>query len=424
MGKATIRMLSPHFVRRLALATAGPIGLAAANFALSLILLNYGSPAQFGLFAFIQIIIGFGYGISNALFGSPLMVALNQATEPEPNIAESFFRASFFVSAIASVCVCAIVMASGEPIGTAAVFGLSSWLLWVRWFGRSYANAIHQPGRAAISDATFSIFILAGAVYLVVIDAVSLLNFAVIQAFGSMVATLMFGSRLLQLQAAGALAGPLSPFLSRFRSQGRHALLGVISTEATANAHAYIIALLLGPAAFAPVAAAALIYRPVPLVILSLTQLERPVIARLLSAGNTQSAWSTIRFLRVAVMSVWAGNLLLAWLVVTFALDKIVTGNHDPMTIMIAALFWGGIMGLRCLRSPESALIQANGDFRPLSHVTVISSLITLPTVAALVYTVGAVWSLGGVAVGEIVAAFLTRRLAHSKVPIDASPNL
>lgn len=193
-------------------------------------------------------------------------------------------------------------------------------------------------------------------------------------------------------------------------------MVGVVSTEATANAHSYVVTALLGPAAFAPIAAATLLFRPIPLVILSLTQLERPRISQLLRDRRVEAAWRALQPFRWVAFAVWTGNVVLALVVVGFFLELVVRGDYDPQTITVATLFWCLIMGLRCLRGPESALVQANGDFGPLSKVTVVSCLVTLPAVLLLVHLWGAVWSLAGIAGGEVVAALLTTRLARKLV--------
>ncbi|KAK0339369.1 hypothetical protein LTR94_034809, partial [Friedmanniomyces endolithicus] len=51
-------------------------------------------------------------------------------------------------------------------------------------------------------------------------------------------------------------------YLTIWRDHARWALFGVATTEATANAHAYCVTALMGPDAFAPIAAGALAIRP------------------------------------------------------------------------------------------------------------------------------------------------------------------
>lgn len=402
--------------RRFIIAIGGSAGVALSGFILSILLLRTVTPAQFGVYGFIQVVIALGFGISNALFGSPLTVALNRTETPKSGTAESYFKASFLISLLSSLSLVPLAISFGESPEIGAAFSASAMLMWTRWIGRSYANAIHQHRRVAVSDACYTVITLLGAATLFVLNEVSIKHVVSLQSLGAGLGLLALGFKSLVVQLRGIWNGPSAPFRQGFKEQGRHALLGVITTEATANVHSYMVTLMLGPAAFAPLAASVLLFRPVPLVILSLTQLERPRIAQLLRDTQLKAAWRAIRFFRGTVLTFWIFNLAIIYWIVTHYLDVVIRGHYDAKVIIQATYFWAAIMGLRCLRGPESALLQANGDFKPLARVTVISSLVTIPLVATLVYLYGAIWSLAGILTGEVLATALTRSLARKQI--------
>jgi O-antigen/teichoic acid export membrane protein len=403
-------------LRRFIIAIGGSAGVALSGFILSILLLRTVTPAQFGVYGFMQVVIALGFGISNALFGSPLTVALNRTEKPKSGTAESYFKANFLISLLASLSLAPLAIGFGESPETGAAFSVSAMLMWTRWFGRSYANAIHRHRRVAVSDACYTIVTLTGAAILFMLNEVSIRHVVNLQSLGAGLGLLALGLKFLAIQLRGIWNGSPTPFRQGFKEQGRHALLGVITTEATANAHSYLVTLMLGPAAFAPLAASVLLFRPVPLVILSLTQLERPRLAQLLRDTQLRAAWRAIRFFRGTVLMFWIFNVALIYWIATHYLDVVIRGHYDTKVIIQATYFWAAIMGLRCLRGPESALLQANGDFRPLARVTVASGLVTIPLVAALIYLHGAVWSLAGILAGEVLATALTRRLAKKQI--------
>lgn len=402
--------------RRFLIAIGGSAGVALSGFILSILLLRTVTPAQFGVYGFIQVVIALGFGISNALFGSPLTVALNRTETPKSGTAESYFKASFLIGLLASLSLVPLALSFGESCEIGAAFSVSAMLMWTRWISRSYANAIHQHRRVAVSDACYTVITLLGAAILFVLNEVSIKHVVSLQSLGAGLGLLALGLKSLIVQLRGIWNGPSAPFRQGFKEQGRHALLGVITTEATANVHSYMVTLMLGPAAFAPLAASVLLFRPVPLVILSLTQLERPRIAQLLRDTQLKAAWRAIRFFRGTVLTFWIFNLAIIYWIATHYLDVVIRGHYDTNVIIQATYFWAAIMGLRCLRGPESALLQANGDFKPLARVTVISCLVTIPLVAALVYLYGAIWSLAGILTGEVLATALTRSLARKQI--------
>jgi O-antigen/teichoic acid export membrane protein len=402
--------------RRFLIAIGGSAGVALSGFILSILLLRTVTPAQFGVYGFIQVVIALGFGISNALFGSPLTVALNRTETPKSGTAESYFKASFLIGLLSSLSLVPLALSFGESPEIGAAFSVSAMLMWTRWISRSYANAIHQHRRVAVSDACYTVITLLGAAILFVLNEVSIKHVVSLQSVGAGLGLLALGFKSLVVQLRGIWNGPSAPFRQGFKEQGRHALLGVITTEATANVHSYMVTLMLGPAAFAPLAASVLLFRPVPLVILSLTQLERPRIAQLLRDTQLKAAWRAIRFFRGTVLMFWIFNLAIIYWIVTHYLDVVIRGHYDTKVIIQATYFWAAIMGLRCLRGPESALLQANGDFKPLARVTLLSSLVTIPLVAALVYLYGAIWSLAGILTGEVLATALTRNLARKQI--------
>lgn len=402
--------------RRFIIAIGGSAGVALSGFILSILLLRTVTPAQFGVYGFIQVVIALGFGLSNALFGSPLTVALNRTETPKSSTAESYFKGSFLISLLASLSLVPLAISFGESPEIGAAFSASAMLMWTRWMGRSYANAIHQHKKVAVSDACYTVITLIGAAILFVLNEVSIKHVVSLQSLGAGLGLLALGLKSLIVQLRGIWKGPSAPFRQGFKEQGRHALLGVITTEATANVHSYLVTLMLGPAAFAPLAASVLLFRPVPLVILSLTQLERPRIAQLLRDIQLKAAWRAIRFFRGTVLTFWIFNLAIIYWIVTHYLDVVIRGHYDAKVIIQATYFWAAIMGLRCLRGPESALLQANGDFKQLARVTVVSSLVTMPLVAALVYFYGAIWSLAGILTGEALATALTRSLARKQI--------
>jgi len=404
--------------RRFILAIGGSAGVALSGFILSVLLLRTVTPAQFGVYGFMQVVVALGYGVSNALFGSPLTVALNRTEPPKSDTAESYFKASFLISLITSLLLAPLTIGFGELPETGAAFSVSAMLMWTRWFGRSYANAVHQHKRVAVSDACYTVITLIGAAFIFVLNEVSIKNVVSLQSLGAGLGVLALGFKPLAVQLRGIWNGPAAPFRQGFKEQGRHALLGVITTEATANVHSYLVTLMLGPAAFAPLAASVLLFRPVPLAILSLTQLERPRLAQLLRDTQMEAAWRAIRFFRGTVLTFWIFNLALIYWIVTHYLNVVTRGHYDSQIIIQATYFWAAIMGLRCLRGPESALLQANGDFKPLARVTVISSLVTIPLVITLIYYFGAIWSLAGICIGEFIATTLCTLLAGKKLRV------
>jgi O-antigen/teichoic acid export membrane protein len=200
-------------------------------------------------------------------------------------------------------------------------------------------------------------------------------------------------------------------FIGAFSTHGRWALVGVLSTEATSNAHAYILAVFYGAAAFAPIAAVALLFRPVGVVLLALTQFERPRMARHMKSHAPRKLAAAVHFFHATSLLLWAGNAV-AVLLATFLSPSIVGSDYRPQELQIAAGLMLLITLCRSLRAAESATLQAAGHFRQLAIVTLVSAPLTVVGIAVSIMIVPtiATLTLVGVAVGEVVTVCLIRR--------------
>lgn len=391
---------------RYGIATLGPLSVSAAHFLASLALLRELSPAEFGPFAFMFIVVGFCFSLSNALIAAPYTVAANQRGFSADD-ARIFFKANLFFSV--SVCVACSGIAYGIHAGggkTALLFGLFGGLAMLRSFARAHAYAKHAPQRVAAVDITYATLLLTGLAVTWVFYDLTLDTALITFVAAATAAVSVSGIDFLKMQFAEAFAGNLRGYGSIWRNQSRWTLLGVTSTEATLNGHAYIVTLIAGPAAFAPLAAAALFLKPVAMCAISLTQLERPAMARALAAGDPGEALRRTHHYRWAIMLVWGITVSAAAISFVWFPNLIVPAKYDLTIVMVAVALWACIEGIQSWLVPDAALFQAADRFQMLANVTVLSSIVTIVSAFVLLFAFGPVASLGGVLAGELVVAY------------------
>ncbi len=406
------------FAQRLLFGVGGQIGVSGANFLLSLILVNKVTPDEFGTFSFIQILVFLGFGLSNALLSAPLMADLHRHDKPIELTVNSFFLANLALGAAMFVGIfCVTEFAFHQSWITSLLFGVSSVFLFVGRMARSYLLDHEKAVRVLVSDYTYALVIVFGCGFAYLSHAINIGSAVMLLSLASVLSFLVMGKEILAFQMRGLIHGKWQPFMEAFRQHGRHALTGVLTTEATSRAHSYIVTFWMGPAAFAPLAAGILFFRPILMVILSLTQFERARLARLLRNAQNKEAWAALKFFYVALGFVWVMNVALILVVMVFFYDHVLGEKYAYNDMVIALTFYGVITLLTCLRGPASALLQANADFQSLSKTTIISCLATIPVVTFCVWQFGAIWSLAGVLVGEGIAAILVFRLAREKIP-------
>ena len=275
----------------------------------------------------------------------------------------------------------------------------------LRWFARAHAYAQHAPLRVAVVDIAYASLMLTGLALTWVLHDLNLDTALTTFVFAGTAAVAASGKDFLKKQFAEGFTGRLRRYASIWHNQSRWTLLGVATTEASVNAHAYLVTLIAGPGAFAPLAAAALFLRPVSMCTNSLVQLERPAMARAIAAGDTDGALRAARHFRWAIMLVWLGTVAAAAVLFLWFPKLVLSDHYDLRIVMAAAALWGSVEGIQAWLAPDAALLQAADRFRLLARATAQSCMVTVIAAFVLLLYFGPVASLGGVLIGELVLA-------------------
>lgn len=392
-----------------------------ANFLLAFALQRHMSPSGFGTFAIVQVYLQFGMALSNGFFCAPLLLMINSAGKFEPGTIGSLSKANLIACLLGAAGLAVIVSFTVAAPATLLLIALLAVATWMRWFYRAVELGENNATAPFLADICYSIVVTAGS-GLIAYNGWFTLNaaFAVLAA-GSLAAMATL-SRHVILDAAAVLRAPFTPFFASFREHGRWSLLGVVTNEATANSFAYIVTGWLGPAAFAPIAAMNLFYRPITILIQSLTQYERPRMIRCArNADYAQMGREVNRFKLAAVIGA-IGNFALAIALLLLAPAAVGNPDYPRDQLMLACFLLGGISILRAARAGDSAALQAMGQFRPLARITVITAPVSV------VLTALAIWlaphmvavTLVGVLISEVLVwAMITLHL-HNELEAGA----
>lgn len=406
---------------RYGLATIGPVATAGTQFMLSLQLLHVLDPKDFGSFAFLLVTSQFSSGVWSALFCAPLAVLMTQGTADER---QTMLRCLFVTNLALAVVAFFVFWAFGEALGVslpaAILFAGYGAVALLRWFGRAYAYITGAPLRATMSDLLYSVALSAGLglIYFSKTADLRLPHAALM--ISALLSLLPFGREYLVRQFARLSFRDIPRYREVWRKHSSWSLTGVITTEATANAHAYIVTFFLGPTAFAPLSASALLIRPISVVMNALTDFERPQMARQLDAGRLDGALHSLRMFRFALLTIWVGTAVAAVALMVYAPRLIFPARYSLDYLAIGAALWMAVAGMRTLRTPESVLLQAGGVFRELAYASMISSGVSIAAVIALLFVGGPLWSIAGILVGEtIYAVWIWREAARWRVRVS-----
>lgn len=389
---------TPRIAMRYALSTGGPMSVSAAHFLASLLMLHALPSKDFGIFAFALIVVPLCQSASGAL----LNVSLPHAAARQPRDVDVFVKANLVFCVLAAVFCSAMAFESGATAGVAALFGVYGAAICLRWFARALSYANGQPARVAVSDFCYAALLVAALSVLWVFGGLTIEHAALALAASAVAAIGCFGANYLKRQFLSVWQTSLRGYRATWQDLTRWSLLGVVLTEATANAHAYLVTFVAGSQSFALLAVGALFMRPVSLCLSALSDVERPFMAQSIARGEFGKAHRCVREFRAMGAAVWAGTGLLCAGVLLWA-PALVLKNYRLDEVITVAALWAAIMAVRLVRTPGSVLLQAAGEFRALAQTTYLSSAVSVLATLAFLLAFGPVASLIGILGGDVV---------------------
>jgi O-antigen/teichoic acid export membrane protein len=396
-------------VLRYALSTGGPLSVSAAHFLVSLLVLHALPSKDFGVFAFVLVVVPLCLSASGAL----LNVSLPHAAARQPRDVDVFVKANLVFCALAAVLSGALAFSGGADVGVAALFGLYGAAMCLRWFARALSYANDNPGRVAVSDFCYSFLLTAtfGALWSFGDLTIAHATFAL--AAGAVASIGCFGIAYLKRQFVTVWPTPFKGYLATWQGVTRWSLLGVVLTEATANAHAYLVTFVAGAQSFALLAVGALFMRPVSLCLSALSDVERPFMAQSIARGEPAKAERCMREFRAMGALVWAGTGLLCAGLLAWFPAIVLKQNYRLGDVALVVALWSAIMAVRLVRTPDSVLLQAAGEFRALARTTYLSSVVSVLLTFALLLAFGPIVSLFGILAGDAAMAAQIRLAAR-----------
>lgn len=412
-------------IQRYAIAGLGPISGAVAQFTLSLLLLRLLSPAQFGSFSFLLITSLFVTGIWSSLFCAPLPVLLNRLPEAER---ASFMRCIFGVNISAALVACVmfvgIGLALGVPLIASILFAIFVAGFLLRWFARAYFYAVGDRLRTMRSDLIYAGTLLTGIAVLALFEITSVRMAYAIMMISVLIGLLPFGLSYLKRQFGSFYLRAFIDYLPIWRSHSGWSFMGVITTEATVNSHVYIVTLIAGPAAYAPIAATALMIRPIGVLQNALVEYERAQMAIDLAAGKIAAVFRSVTHFRFMLLAILIATASAVTVMLMFAPRLIFPPEYAIETLVTGAALWMTVAGVRLIRTPEAAMLQAAGEFRKLAWASAGACGFSIVSVLTLMQLYGPIWSIAGVIIGETAfGLWIMRQSQRWRAEIDNAPD-
>jgi hypothetical protein len=395
-----------HFIsiaRRHGLSAFGPLSVSGAHFVAALLLLHKLPSAAYGQFSFVIIMAALGLSLTNGLLGAPVS-SMATSTSPDRKRELNTYAKTGLVLALAwSVAVFLTMLSSRTPLAAAGLFGAYAGAMSLRLFARTHSYTMRHVRKVIVSDCTYSVTLVCGLSNLAIAHRISLGTTALVMASGALLAILPFGLSFVGVMIDALRSGSVRAYGRIWTDMTRWSLLGVVTTEVTINAHAYLVTFLCGPQAFALLAAGSLFMRPFSLIASALPDQERPAMSRSIAAGDTKTALRISREFLYAISAIWFATALAAAAVLVWFPQLIMKKGFDHTDMVCVVVLFGIITAVRGIRAPDAVLLQAARAFRPLADASTQSSIVALIATLALLLVSGPIASLGGILIGDVV---------------------
>lgn len=397
---------------RFVLMLGGEILQSVFHFGLNIALVRALPPREYGLFAIVFLIGGIALTFVRAVAGVPVSIFVPQARRADAVRAYAVsFGSGATLLALALGLGTALILAI--PIGPEAALAGGAFVgMWcLRSYLRNMLFSRHRPGIAGIGDATFT---LSGTLLLV-----SLLWWAGEgQLLAGSLAVLAIAHAAGILAALAALREPVRFSLGRhvvrrYRRLWRSLAWSVASVAISniqAQGQTLLVALLAGPAAYAPIAATLVLFSPLRLSASVVVNLTQPEMAASLAKGDT----GRLRRLMTIATGLLFGGCLAYGIFLAATLRLIEThlfaGRFagEPLGL-IATLVWATVTATMLYVGPKT-LLEASREFRALASVALASAAVGIGLVALLLWFATPAWSLLGVVASELVVLVYCRR--------------
>lgn len=396
---------------RYALSTAGPVATSGAHFLASLLLVRNLPASEFGVFSFVLVIVPFCMSIIAALLVLPVNSALSDTVGVRQRIEATCLKMNLVMTALAGLTVLAFLLAARAHLVEALLLAAFGATLTCRWFVRCFAFVKGRAGTAIASDLTYATALIAGLGGLLLFHHVAFL-FASLVLLGAALAGLVpFGRAFFRDQIAAIAEGRLGDYRAIFRDLTRWSLFGVVLTELTVNAHAYLVTFISGPGPFALLALGQILMRPASLVQSALPDLERPRMTRAIAAKESCTLAHLLRDFRGALVMVWFATVALAAGILIFAPGLLLKKGYAQHDVLLVTLITSLIMLVRSFRTPPATFMQAAGEFKALVGIGVYTSVISMALTLGFLLTLGPIASLLGILTGEIIILMRLNRM-------------
>jgi hypothetical protein len=391
-----------RFGKRLIVTIGGEAAQSGLHFVLNLCLLSTQMVRDYGVFALVMIVGGVGVSYVRALTCMPASIWIGRSRGTRSAVIYDVVFGS--VSLVLSVAVGLLVALLlqiwlNSDALTGGVF-VSVWLL--RSYLRTATFARADLLSAAVGD---FVFISVGATLAALMvwwggqhqleRTFALLAFA---NGSAMVATLAAARRPMRF----SLRRSIWRRYMGFWRQLKWSLISVTTVNLQGQGFTFVVAIMAGPAAYAPIAAILVLFVPLRVVEAGLTNMLQPELAHYVARGEREAIWRQAR-----IWTLFVGCGIVSYgIAMALALRFYHPPVFEGVTLRALGFFAWAIYGASILRLLPRLVLEVAGVLRAIAVICGIGAVASIVSVAMILTVATPQWSLAGALVSEVIVLF------------------
>lgn len=390
--------------RRFLLMLSGEMLQSAFQFALNISLLRSLPAERYGVFAIVILIGAFGILYMRALVGVPACTYIPQSRRP--SIA-AFYNVMFGSAAVAAAlmwaCLVGLALVVWQPSVAIAGGGFAG-----AWALRYYVRmALFAQGRAMLATASDFAFTVSAAALcfalVVLIPEAHLLEAVLVTLMAAHLIGAALSFVVLRQKIQISLGRAIRIRIRRLLPSMTWSMISVTAANIQGQGAVLLLAVVAGPAAYAPIAATMTFFAPLRLASTALANMTQPDFASTMARAGSRAVVGTL-LISTGMMSAVCGLYGLAMLWALPALARhVFVHRFDGAPLNLIAIFVWCIAAVSVLYSVPRTLLETVQKYRENAILATAGGVIGLPIVLLLLICASPAWSLGGVLISECV---------------------
>ncbi|WP_158807209.1 hypothetical protein [Beijerinckia sp. L45] len=180
-------------------------------------------------------------------------------------------------------------------------------------------------------------------------------------------------------------------------------IVSVTSATIQSQGPTLVIAVLAGPAAYAPIAAMTAILSPLRLAAIALANMTQPELARILQGPRSRKVLSLLITMSLGILAACAAYEVTLAIAYPFLRNRLFAGRFTGSSLSLITLELSCIATAALLSAAPKILLEATRDFKQIAIVSIIGAGVGVPLVAFLVVTQSVAVSMVGLFASELV---------------------